>query len=95
MSDVWGTVYQMERDKALGNDADTLRREAVSLKARIALLTDAVWEFGQHRAGCRLHSGKECDCGFFDIVKTLDTEVSTDPKRHTISGSDAADDDDM
>ncbi len=27
MSDVWGTVYQLERDRATGNDPDSLRRE--------------------------------------------------------------------
>ena len=27
MSDVWGTVYQLERDKATGNDPESLRRE--------------------------------------------------------------------
>ena len=34
-------------------------------------LTDAIWEYGQHRARCGIGDGKECDCGFFDIIKTL------------------------
>jgi hypothetical protein len=32
MSEVWGTVYQMERDKALGQDADSLRTEIARLR---------------------------------------------------------------
>lgn len=37
----------------------------------IGRLTDAIWEYGQHRPSCRIDSGKECDCGFFDIIKSL------------------------
>ena len=37
----------------------------------IARLEDAIWEYGQHRKSCRIDSGLECDCGFFDIIKTL------------------------
>lgn len=32
MSETWGTVYQLERDKALGNDPETLRRENERLR---------------------------------------------------------------
>ena len=32
MSDVWGTVYRLERDKALGNDSESLRREIARLR---------------------------------------------------------------
>ena len=37
----------------------------------IERLTDAIWEYGQHRPNCRIGGGQECDCGFFDIIKTL------------------------
>ncbi len=39
--------------------------------AEIDRLTDAIWEYGQHRPSCRIGDGKECDCGFFDVIKTL------------------------
>ncbi len=32
MSDTWGTVYSMERDKATGNDPDSLRAEIRRLR---------------------------------------------------------------
>jgi ABC-type branched-subunit amino acid transport system permease subunit len=35
MSDTWGTVYQMERDKAMGYDADSLRRKNARLRAAL------------------------------------------------------------
>ncbi len=41
MSDVWGTVYQLERDKATGNDPDSLRREIDRLRCMVAALTEA------------------------------------------------------
>ncbi len=31
MSDVWGTVYQMERDKATGDDPESCRRLRAAL----------------------------------------------------------------
>lgn len=34
-------------------------------------LVDAVWEYGEHRKSCRIASGMECDCGFFDIIKSF------------------------
>lgn len=37
----------------------------------IARLTDAIWEYGEHRKSCRIGDGQECDCGFFDIIKSL------------------------
>jgi hypothetical protein len=35
MSEVWGTAYQLERDKATGNDPDSLRREIERLRAAL------------------------------------------------------------
>lgn len=32
MSDTWGSVYQMERDRATGNDPESLRREIERLR---------------------------------------------------------------
>lgn len=43
MSDTWGTVYQMERDKALGNDAESLRLENARLRAALEPFTE-YWE---------------------------------------------------
>lgn len=42
------------------------------LESRVEQLTDAIWEYGDHRKSCRIAAGKECDCGFFDIIKTLE-----------------------
>lgn len=42
MSDVWGTVYQLERDKATGNDPDSLRRENERLRAENGHLRDVL-----------------------------------------------------
>ena len=39
--------------------------------AEIARLTDAIWEYGEHRKSCRIDSGNECDCGFFKIIASL------------------------
>lgn len=39
--------------------------------AEITRLTDAIWEYGQHRSGCRIDYGKECDCGFFNVLMSL------------------------
>lgn len=38
----------------------------------IERLTDAIWEYGDHRKACRITAGKECDCGFFEILKSLE-----------------------
>lgn len=35
MSDVWGTVYQLERDRATGNDPESLRREVERMRAAL------------------------------------------------------------
>lgn len=40
MSDVWGTVYQLERDKSMGNDPESLRREIERLRLGLAGITD-------------------------------------------------------
>ncbi len=42
------------------------------LLGKIARLTDAIWEYGEHRPSCRVTAGKECDCGFFEVIKSLD-----------------------
>lgn len=42
MSDTWGTVYQMERDKALGQDADSLRKELSATKSVLAATREHV-----------------------------------------------------
>ena len=48
------------------------REDSIGEKiGEIARLTDAIWEYGEHRKSCRIVAGKECDCGFFDILKTL------------------------
>jgi hypothetical protein len=39
--------------------------------AEIEGLRDAIWEYGSHRKNCRIDSGKECDCGFFEIIKSF------------------------
>ena len=56
----------------------TLRSENSAYRARLATaeneikyLTDAIWEYGEHRKSCSIDSGRECDCGFFDIIKNL------------------------
>lgn len=41
-------------------------------KVRIDRLTDAIWEYGEHRKSCRISGRKECDCGFFEIIKSLE-----------------------
>lgn len=40
-------------------------------RSEIVRLIDAIWEYGEHRKSCRIDSGKECDCGFFEIIKSL------------------------
>lgn len=47
MSDIWGTVMQLERDRATGNDPASLRREIDRLNGEIAGMADqiAFWAF--------------------------------------------------
>jgi hypothetical protein len=42
MSDTWGTVYQMERDRALGNDRDSLLAEIERLRLNNASLVEVL-----------------------------------------------------
>lgn len=57
---------QADRDFDLEAGRDIERKDA-----EIARLSDALWEYGDHRPACRISSGKECDCGFFEIIKSL------------------------
>ena len=36
----WGTVYELERDKATGNDPESLRREIERLRAALDQIRD-------------------------------------------------------
>lgn len=36
MNKTWGTIFQMERDKALGNDAETLRKQLSEVAKALA-----------------------------------------------------------
>ena len=38
MSEVWGTIFQLERDKATGNDPASLRAEIGRLRAALELI---------------------------------------------------------
>lgn len=49
------------------------KRNTLAFKRELDELADAMWEYGQHRKSCRIDSGQECDCGFFDIIKSLNT----------------------
>ena len=62
----------MEHLKGTAENSRTSPMQVICAEAydEIDKLVDAVWEYGQHRASCRIHSGKECDCGFFEILKT-------------------------
>lgn len=51
MSDVWGTVVQMERDKALGDDADSLRKENRRLMEKIDAALQRLNESGAGEMG--------------------------------------------
>ena len=52
-------------------DYKVLGEKYLAQDAEIARLIDAIWEYGEHRKSCRIDSGKECDCGFFEIIKSL------------------------
>ena len=48
--------------------------DAAAAADEIKRLTNAIWEYGEHRKSCRIDSGKECDCGFFKIIASLKKE---------------------
>lgn len=48
--------------------------DAAAAADEIKRLTNAIWEYGEHRKSCRIDSGKECDCGFFNIIASLKKE---------------------
>lgn len=39
--------------------------------SEIERLRAAVWDYGEHTISCTVRDGKECDCGFFELLKTV------------------------
>ena len=70
-------IELVEKDaviEQMAADYRVLGDKYLAHEAEIARLTDAIWEYGEHRKSCRIDSGKECDCGFFKIITTLKPE---------------------
>lgn len=40
-------------------------------QAEIERLRAAVWDYGEHTIKCTVRDGKECDCGFFELLETV------------------------